>query len=75
MTYCVHQDGPVQTATEGTSNPEATETEGVQQTEQTDSVMAEAPAPVQVLDSLPDTALLWSHVIYKIRYRGLFICD
>lgn len=34
--------------TEGTSDPEVTETEGVQQTEQTDSVMAEAPAPVQV---------------------------
>ena len=49
MTYCVNQDGPVQTTTEGTSNPELTETEGVQQTEQTDSVMAEAPAPVQVV--------------------------
>ena len=41
----MHQDA-VQTITEGTSNLEAAQTEDVQQT---DSVMAEADAPVQVV--------------------------
>lgn len=48
----MHQ-GAVQTTTEGTSNPEAAQTEGVKQT---DSVMAEADAPVQVVASLLDIA-------------------
>lgn len=65
----------MQTTTEGTSNPEVTETEGVQQTEQTDSVMAEAPAPAQVIAYCLILSYFGSHVIYKVRNRGLVMCE